>query len=1676
MRILQIFKKFSLIVFTLGIFINSNCISAQSQISPEAASFEPVDATDMVNLLTGDLTYVLPLLNVPSPEGGYPLSLSYHAGVAFGQEASWVGLGWNVNPGVINRNVNGEPDDWYNGKQLNFLYSDLGEQDVVTIGVGAMFKIYNVGVDYTFINGKGSGGTISFGMSIGGKGGAKVGTSIGYGGNKSGVASSASVNNISVGMSSKGTKVSYYGMSYHTKDGFSFSGSGGALGVSLDSNGFGYSLGNFGVNLINSNQVTENDATIRSTGFGIMIPIKMFYLKFSYFKSTGHIFDSENNKIYGSLYSRFGSLANEEYYLQPGYTAASNRYMDTTGSFMSGIHPTEGEYYYANPQFLNYDDYFVSGQGISAKIQPYVYNYGTLVGNTAMSRYSGIYLHDDNPFVKIFGSTSSNIYFYNSINQGSFLKVNNTPWNIPSTLNEVTDITSTEILETNLLGENGYNSSSKRRKSGVFVESYTNNQIISNPSLINEATNFNRVGSKGIGAFKVTTLDGKTYHYSLPVYEYENVVKGYDNIIGEESRFYEIQRVTPHATHWLLTAITGPDYVDNNTNGVIDSVDYGYWVTFDYGKWTDSYMWDREVKSDKRIRGRVNRFDAEKEEVVKSWGVKQLYYLNAINTRTHSALFMKSVRADNVGSSFSKSWTYDDVDKNVVLDDIQLAAGVYFTQLDYAYIANITESTSLKLDKIILVENEDINNFNLSHSITPDINQAVNTIRLRASGYKWNSAGSLIGETNETLHDREWTAGNYQSNVYLTNNYSQSLIDQHAVSSINFNHSYSLYRKNSSSIGKLTLNKLETIGRNNTNLIPPYAFTYYNSSTYNDDDDFDLWGFYKGNPENWSLKDIKTPTGSKLTINYEPDDFKTILLEENSLSNSRMTPVPRSFERLNNGYKGEFSLIYTNPCYEISEIYSCLTPNSIIEVVFTKSGYPTQTIEAQITSISNETMLVNFLSQVPSHFTGNFYITNHRNGTNKYIADLRIEDCFTDQAIGKCNDSRGGIRVSEIINYSDGIQIKTKYDYTNFENNESSGITSHTPYLTFPQLSGLIPGPGVMYKNVTVKNTTADDEVYAKSTYEFNTLEPLAHEIGAYLSHTGQPGQSSSGTYVIDQIGDYLKVDYQKTVLNTDIVNNYYDEDVIRLMDIKITNNYSLLGTLKSTNNYNSENQLTNRQTYDYGDNPFEDKLGTNSESFKAYQSSGTYISPFENDFTPSRADFSLTKTTLKKNNSFVSKTESVNASFKNVVSYNKYDFLTGQVLETVSEDSKGNRFKTEIIPAYTIAEYSGELDLDNNNEPDGYGMDSKVDNPTNKNMLTQQAMTKTYLDVNGEWKETGIGITGWNNKWIYTDVSGSKEVPTNAAEKIWRKHKSYVWDGGLNANGTLQGFTNPNPNEDDEYFNWNLGGFVSDMNGNTFFNEPAQSNPKWKNTLTTTLYDHFSIPLESKDINDNYASTKMCDDGSKKMAVCNAKYTEMFYSGAEYFSDNNAYFDGQVKSGHRQTNAHTGKYSIYLNSGSKGFEVNLKSGEHRSGEYKVSVWVNKGGEGEARLKVGGTTYSFNDDGFEQIPSGNWVMLNKIVDIPASTTTVYVTSASGNSIYFDDFRLHPIVSSMTSYVYNEWDELSYILDSNNLGTHFKYDEAGRLEETYNEIIDDEENNITGGFKRASKNYYRYKNQ
>ncbi|HEX8656348.1 MAG TPA: hypothetical protein VF690_02370, partial [Hymenobacter sp.] len=100
---------------------------------PEFSSFEPVGTSDLVNKFTGDFTYTVPLMEVPGPQGSsYPLTLAYRSGANAEDEASWVGYGWNLNTGAINRSARGLPDD-LSGAPTKY-FNRVPDNVTVTVG------------------------------------------------------------------------------------------------------------------------------------------------------------------------------------------------------------------------------------------------------------------------------------------------------------------------------------------------------------------------------------------------------------------------------------------------------------------------------------------------------------------------------------------------------------------------------------------------------------------------------------------------------------------------------------------------------------------------------------------------------------------------------------------------------------------------------------------------------------------------------------------------------------------------------------------------------------------------------------------------------------------------------------------------------------------------------------------------------------------------------------------------------------------------------------------------------------------------------------------------------------------------------------------------------------------------------------------------------------------------------------------------------------------------------------------------------------------------------------------------------------------------------------------------------------------------------------------------------
>jgi len=106
---------------------------------PEVQSFEPVGTTNMVDLFTGDFVYNIPLLDIE----GYPVNIAYHSGSGVEDESSWVGFGWNINPGSVNRSVRGLPDD-FNGETIHKSLN-LEPEENIRVGLGAGAELAGVG-------------------------------------------------------------------------------------------------------------------------------------------------------------------------------------------------------------------------------------------------------------------------------------------------------------------------------------------------------------------------------------------------------------------------------------------------------------------------------------------------------------------------------------------------------------------------------------------------------------------------------------------------------------------------------------------------------------------------------------------------------------------------------------------------------------------------------------------------------------------------------------------------------------------------------------------------------------------------------------------------------------------------------------------------------------------------------------------------------------------------------------------------------------------------------------------------------------------------------------------------------------------------------------------------------------------------------------------------------------------------------------------------------------------------------------------------------------------------------------------------------------------------------------------------------------------------------------------
>lgn len=904
-RRLQLIAAFLIVNLLANVIVPNVAFALTSgPTAPEYTSFEPVDTTDMVNLATGDLVYNLPLLEVPGPAGGYPLSLSYHAGIMPNEEASWVGLGWTLNTGAITRTVNGYPDDQYGAVRTRHDYVNGGSTSTFSVGIGVGGASFGLSFSNDTYQGFGMGSsfTIGVGKSADGVGiglNGTVGTD-GYGNNYAGLGVGLTVGksgegvkglSTSVGVSTNFNSVSLNGGISYAQNGDSKTGVKGSsqslVGGSISSKGLKPSATIAGISASQHNS-KANNWTFNSSGFSVPVPLPgPFLLTLGYKYLRYYVDETSEVSVIGVNHADMTFDHDYDDWSFDSYALTGSVWTNTT------LSPEK----YRGGSFPAYDAYNVTGQGLSGSIRPVFTSVGQLMRQNLKDG-------DDYEIEYIMSGDELKKPHFRFLNDFS-----------NSLVYDDDAILITSNFNTYKADEEiGVEYSSDKLTGSKNIETYTNEEIHDGDAFLDgfidyqeyadRRVTFNGDISDQIGGYKITNESGVTYHYALPVYSYNEYSR---NENSDEGIYTEYFHPDPYAYTWLLTAITGPDFVDrggesNGANGILDSDDWGYWVKFDYGKWTDQYAWRNPVVD--------AREDLDSDYEMYSEGLKELYYLDAIQTKTHTALFVKDIRDDAKSSlRFLRNLTYADK-AGETLESEEVTArskeggyypeglssktfegnkntneGYYVSTLSYV----AKPVSTLKLKSIILVKNDDLT---IDKSLGSEWSQSINVKDVRI---EYDEYGEVICERyiDELTGDEDGCKYDDDGNKIPKKVITYETIDQHLpenvfdiydyaelaeevegtiIRQIDFDTDYGLMQNTPNSfpssllqgedadisttasdyeeqlLGKLTLNEIAFKGKEGASVTPPMKF-YYDKNPDWTEDFYDIWGFYKSDYE-----------------------------------------------------------------------------------------------------------------------------------------------------------------------------------------------------------------------------------------------------------------------------------------------------------------------------------------------------------------------------------------------------------------------------------------------------------------------------------------------------------------------------------------------------------------------------------------------------------------------------------------------------------------------------------------------------------------------------------------------------------------------------------------------------------------------------------------------------------
>lgn len=675
------FRKSISVVLGIVTFSVSSFALTSGPSQPDFSCFEPVDASDLVNLPTGDFSYPIPLGDVKTPDGvGYPVVLSYHSGVMNEQEATWVGLGWTLNVGSINRQVRLIPDD-YNSAATACVQKDPGESGW-SFDIGGGWGPFSASVGFS---GKAGGGVKFEGLtSVGvgwGVGVASVGVTLTP--NAVSIGVGVGVGSVSVGggvtIAGNGKVMGSFNAGISNVAGFSMA-SNGSVNVSVAGQSMPYHMA---VNKAGFHQTSSNYHVTIPLPYGLRLDLGYGNWSWNYSFEQNEISFGYLNQVGGCLENCGDGII--EY--GKSVNGSSNWQNPTSCAGAPKLEATKLGSYCFSAQ----DVYGVTGQGVSGQFMPFAYDppiycvsndpqfdgtcgkvqhqepwFWVAEGDPAWIPPDYIDVENFNQYCVSFRSTVS----FNYKDGMAFKMLDESSLNLVDNMNAMATGTGT-------ISYPGMNDYSNIGDAGGPNPVYTEGKRI-----IPIFGNFNQ-----IAGFKIIDQQGKCYYYTCPIYNYYQTtyVNNTPTIPTFDSNFKgSFRRMTkPYASSWLLTAVTGPDYIKmvkmDEEPLLPQQGDWGYWVKFRYeyglrvkddvsthmpkldeGN-TDAangpdfiekaaYEW-RMPYFDKYTATPLphNSDDCTKNQYSSIFGIRDVTYLKSIETASEVAFFRTSERLDGFG-------------------------------------------------------------------------------------------------------------------------------------------------------------------------------------------------------------------------------------------------------------------------------------------------------------------------------------------------------------------------------------------------------------------------------------------------------------------------------------------------------------------------------------------------------------------------------------------------------------------------------------------------------------------------------------------------------------------------------------------------------------------------------------------------------------------------------------------------------------------------------------------------------------------------------------------------------------------------------------------------------------------------------------------------------------------